>query len=369
MPQKIILSDSEKILIEDFLDKKTSEEIIADSEHIKDSSNFTKNNPLNRNTIIRLIDHYNDKHKNNKAALEESLDKLAAFAAVTKSLQVPEKLKARVEVYKKGIKLSEVQKEIDNSEKLQKFTKAFESHVNTTTRKENKADDTNWENRRFDSLSRLITLNSQCAAVCYDGEQILVAFNELNHKGKNSGAQTIKATLDHTKEVFNYLKTYAEYTNLPPEKQDDFAEKHNLAGKREKLFLRDAQHYYENNSDQIDTFKYIYNANEEELKKIKDNPAIAAAFRAKQDLMKLEDALTPDTPEKRKFNAAIIKEFEKDPSYTLVYDGPLDNKGHAEMRIVDYLRRRQDPNNKLNKNVYIGLSKLCCTSCDIAINK
>ncbi|MCC8370806.1 MAG: hypothetical protein LN566_05650 [Rickettsia endosymbiont of Stiretrus anchorago] len=103
---------------------------------------------------------------------------------------------------------------------------------------------------------------------------------------------------------------------------------------------------------------------------IKDNSAIAAAFRAKQDLMKLEDALTPDTPEKRKFNAAIIKEFEKDPSYTLVYDGPLDNKGHTEMRIVDYLRQRsRDPNNKLNENIYIGLSKLCCTSCDVAINK
>ncbi|ABV79195.1 hypothetical protein A1I_04250 [Rickettsia bellii OSU 85-389] len=161
---------------------------------------------------------------------------------------------------------------------------------------------------------------------------------------------------------------------MPLEKQDEFAEKHNLAGKREKLFLRAAQHYYENNSDQTDIFKYIYNGDEEDLKQIrdniKDNSAIAAAFRAKQDLMKLEDALTPDTPEKRKFNAAIIKEFEKDPSYTLVYDGPLDNKGHAEMRIVDYLRKRsRDPNNKLNENIYIGLSKLCCTSCDVAINK
>lgn len=86
MPQKIILSDSEKILIEDFLDKKTSEEIIADSEHIKDSSNFTKDNPLNRNTIIRLIDHYNDKHKNNKAALEEKFRQISCFCCCNKKL-------------------------------------------------------------------------------------------------------------------------------------------------------------------------------------------------------------------------------------------------------------------------------------------
>ena len=70
--------------------------------------------------------------------------------------------------------------------------------------------------------------------------------------------------------------------------------------------------------------------------------------------MKLEDALTPDTPEKRKFNSAITKAFEKEPPYTLIYNGPLDNKGHAEMRIVDYLRKRsRDPNNKLDENIYI----------------
>ncbi|WP_341791154.1 hypothetical protein [Rickettsia endosymbiont of Gonocerus acuteangulatus] len=52
----------------------------------------------------------------------------------------------------------------------------------------------------------------------------------------------------------------------------------------------------------------------------------------------------------------------------MLYDGPLDNKGHAEMRIVDYLRKRNsDPNNKLDENI-IGLSKLCCISCDVEIN-
>lgn len=180
---------------EDFLDKKTSEKIIVDSDSIK---NITSNK-IDKNTITYLVAHYTDKHKNNKVALEESLDKLAALVAVTKSLQAPEELKARVEVYKEGIKLSEVQKEIDNSEKLRNFTIAFKNHVNETTRRENEVD---WQNRRFDSLSRLITLNSQCAAVCHDGERILVAFNELNYKSKSSDTQTIKATLDHTKEGF-----------------------------------------------------------------------------------------------------------------------------------------------------------------------
>lgn len=212
---KTTKSDPKKIeaikFAEDFLDKKTSEEIIADSDSIK---NITSNK-IDKNTIAHLIAHYTDKHKGNKVALEESLDKLAALTAVTKGLHTHDELKSRVAIYEEGIKRLEVQQKIDGNDKLQKFTKAFEYHVNTTTRKENKADDTNWQNRRFDSLSRFILLNSQCAAVCYDGEQILVAFNELNYSSKKANNQAMNETLDHTKEVFNYLKTYAEYANLP----------------------------------------------------------------------------------------------------------------------------------------------------------
>lgn len=197
---KTTKSDPKKIeaikFAEDFLDKKTSEEIIADSDSIK---NITSNK-IDKNTINHLIAHYTDKHKGNKVALEESLDKLAALTAVTKGLHTHDELKSRVAIYEEGIKRLEVQQKIDGNDKLQKFTKAFEYHVNTTTRKENKADDTNWQNRRFDSLSRFILLNSQCAAVCYDGEQILVAFNELNYSSKKANNQAINETLDHTKE-------------------------------------------------------------------------------------------------------------------------------------------------------------------------
>lgn len=279
----------------------------------------------------------------------------------------------------RGLEKKQVQTAIDGNTGLQDFTKSFKERVNATITQENKATPQNLQNRRFDSLSRLIAYNSQCSAVCFDGEKILVAFNEQHHENSNSESELTTAMLKHKDAVFSYLKDYAEYARLSMgDQREKFLQEKNLSERRRNLLLDAAGHYYSDHKDFNDnkgTLQlYLKGLDDREkskdiIDKSKADKLAGAAFKAREDLRKLEDGLTPSMDEKKQFHPNIIAAFKEQPH--LVLDGPFDEKAHAEMRIVDYLKQRSKyPNNKLNKetNIYIGLSKLSCVSCNVAIN-
>ncbi|QCS24498.1 hypothetical protein FEC77_05095 [Rickettsia parkeri] len=105
----------------------------------------------------------------------------------------------------------------NNNSNLQNFAYAFRTRLNSKIIKEN---DTTLQNRHFDALGRLIQYNSQCSAVCFDGKQILVAFNELHNSSVNTNK--VEQIETHTTKVFKYLQDYATYTALPTEEQKNF---------------------------------------------------------------------------------------------------------------------------------------------------
>ncbi|MCC8369076.1 MAG: hypothetical protein LN573_03270 [Rickettsia endosymbiont of Oxypoda opaca] len=250
-----------------------------------------------------------------------------------------------------------MQEAIDNNQGLQAFTRDFGKHINSTITRESEATPQNLQDRRLDSLSRLIACYSQCSAVCFDGEKILVAFNETHKGNQNTKNQAIQATLKHKDAVFSYLKDYAEYANLQPElAQENFLKDKDLKNRREKILIGSAQHYYSDQKNNGETLQHFLQELDKDEKNIinlgKTNELSGAAFKARQDLMKLEDALTLSTGKDKQFDSKIIEALKNEPK--LVLDGPFDEKAHAEMRIVDYLKQRsRDSDNKLNRNIYI----------------
>ena len=90
-----------------------------------------------------------------------------------------------MEVYNK-IDIKKVHQALDQDEELRNFTLALKEQIDKTIVQENEATPQNLQDRRFDSLSRLIAHGSQCSAVYFSGEKILVAFNELHAGNKNS---------------------------------------------------------------------------------------------------------------------------------------------------------------------------------------
>lgn len=76
-----------------------------------------------------------------------------------------------------------------------------------------------------------------------------------------------------------------------------------------------------------------------------------AVARARRDLMKWEDALNPDTIDASKKFVHLIIEAIKQP-YKIVLDGPLSDKAHAEMRIIQYIKAQlPDRDNQLSAEI------------------
>lgn len=169
-------------------------------------------------TLNGLVEHYKRREfleetdpEKRQEKLEEVFEKIATLAVLAGKTDkiVPAELIPYMAFHVGFTKeKNTTQAMLNGSENLQHFAYAFRNQLNSKIIKEN---DTPLQNRRFDALGRLIQYNSQCSAVCFDGKQILVAFNEMYVGNK------VTQIDEHTAKVFKYLQDYATYTALPKE--------------------------------------------------------------------------------------------------------------------------------------------------------
>ena len=245
---------------------------------------------------------------------------------------------------------------------LKKFTQEFYNYLHELNA-ERESRDLDWEERRFDSLSRLLVSDiNDCAAVCFDGKKILYAFNHLHGSSSDAKRAHIK---EQAVKVFKYFTNCIEGKYIiPGKKQKD----------RLKLIVDTCctalQLKEEEDKERIQNIIHLLDEYHgelpEEIKGVVNSKELNQAIRTRKDLMKVEEALTTGD---KKFSNNIINAFKikEEEGYILIEEGEANDKCHAEMRIVEHLLDEQ-PNikGKLDK-IYIGLSKLCCAHCHLVI--
>lgn len=362
------------------------EELIAFIETLAQNKRVKKFPSEGTNNEVRDLSEY---LKNQTKRLEEKggiSDKSKEnIAYIAQALQypndkIPQALKT-TEIYKKQFPKEYFDYHLKrHAEKRQKYY-------------ENK--DVEWEKRRFDSLSRLIMLNSNCSATCFEGKKILVSFNEVYNGSYNDKNKTKIAAekVNHAQQVLSYLQDYAKAAQSE-EKIAQFKSSEETKGsvkeRRATILLTAASYYYKkitSSSHPPGYLEFLYEklekaGGDKKLVSLSsysndvDDIMLQAIARARKDLMKLEDALTPQNLKQsinaeKTFKAEIIEAFKTfDIKQSLVLAGEDSDKVHAEMRIIQYIIEylKKHPKEITSKNLYIGLSKLCCISCDLVIN-
>ncbi|MBA8667209.1 hypothetical protein H1Q59_04810 [Holosporaceae bacterium 'Namur'] len=244
---------------------------------------------------------------------------------------------------------------------IKKFTQEFYKYLHELNA-ERESRDLDWEERRFDSLSRLLVSDiNDCAAVCFNGEKILYAFNHLHGSSSDVKRAHIK---EHAVKVFKYFTNCVEGNYEKPEKKQKDRMKIIVDTCCTALQLKE-----EEDKGRIQNIIHLLDEYHgklpEEIKGAVNFKELNQAIRTRKDLMKVEEALTTGD---KKFNNNIINSFKAgNKGSELIEEGETNDKCHAEMRIVEHLLDEQ-PNikGKLDK-IYIGLSKLCCAHCHLVI--
>lgn len=189
------------------------------------------------------------------------------------------------------------------------------------------------EDRRLDSIARLITGNTTCAAVAFDGENLLVTNNrnQLNNTAWN---------------FFNFISEVASNPqSLANIKQDK------TLGRNMGRFIEEA----------ITEYKTRDGWREKDVEEFER--------RISRDILKVVYSLATDSI--RPLPANI-----KNALATKNIDFVINNKKavHAEMTILDALVNSsssfntKDPDVNVGKKaLYIGITKLCCKNCHDAI--
>ncbi|MCX4079946.1 hypothetical protein N7280_04960 [Rickettsia rhipicephali] len=178
-------AQNERLTVEfvKYVDSQTVEDIIRDKKSREALlKSIILNESISISTLKILTEHYKKIHKNNSEALDESFEKLAILAVLAgKTEKIISKELISYMAFHVGFADENPTHGLlndNNNLNLQNFAYAFRIRLNSKIIKEN---DTPLQNRRFDALGRLIQYNSQCSTVCFDGKQILVAFNELHN--------------------------------------------------------------------------------------------------------------------------------------------------------------------------------------------
>lgn len=243
-------------------------------------------------------------------------------------------------------------------EKLELFKTEFNSHFEQSigprisTQPER-------NNRRLDSLARLLERNLTCAAVKYDSEnsQILIACNKIfnNSRDRNKSIESIK-------QVMNFLADHDATTEqvivqLADIICDSFSQEErysiNSSGISKKELKTSIIKFLKN-------LYYSGKTTKDWRESIKNNPDMSALdlklinkiSRLARDFIKLRH----DLIEEFGCNQGITNNSFgaiNEKKYDIVRRGKKDE--HAEMRLAD--KRKE----------YIGISKLCCAHCGLAV--
>ena len=252
--------------------------------------------------------------------------------------------------------------------------------------------------RRMDSLARLIEGSSECAAVCFDGEKLLIASNTLyDNSRENSAIKLIEEIMSFFADIAVHNDDKDFIKNNPEHglKVFDKIIQKSVPNKQKEFFLKDGNKqnpYIEKLGKYFfsDAKKKAENLTPKELAgiagfgmKLDDRIASCLVFsafaieRLATDWKKFTNFLH-EKHNNDDYASGIVEAFKnltklkqsksssskpKKLGYKILKIGAKDNKLHAEMQIIQELI-----DNQKKGKIYIGISKLCCLDCSIAIS-
>ena len=264
------------------------------------------------------------------------------------------------------------------------------------------------EDRKLDTLARLLEGKSECTAVCIYNGQILVSANELNDASRSRNEIT-----DHIRRVYGYFKDLCKNGTSDDEcgtikaictesiKIKSIAEALTAVRERDLNNLIDMVLFTSGRPPSLKSWDQIeksINGIEEsylEKKFGRDgtpgaSAVLAIVYDRAKDFHKLKDELSKDdiqlAPALRDMKSALRTGLT-------IARGAAEV--HAELRIIDYVMGDQKekqklkeaskgtiktttgskdsqpkeakPTLELDKDIYIGISKLCCKNCYAAV--
>ncbi|MGC0372430.1 MAG: hypothetical protein DGJ47_001143 [Rickettsiaceae bacterium] len=322
----------------------------------------------------------------------------------------------------------------DDQKIASKFTNTFIHNMNSRVSEMEQNHATDWNKRRMDSLARLLSYNTSCASVSFDGVDLNISFNEIykteqlkytqgEHKGKSV------PRIEQVKKVLSYLQGYSQSKdqekfiedNSDKEKDIIFSSAQYYDQPMGSSFVKDHLEYHSNKGSYKPTIQelhekayniavekglnpskelmegenekqqYTKEANKHYIEYIPDD--VRAVVRLKRDLTKLRNALNDNDNFNKRFDNENLKTAFKQgfKESQILLTGEANDKCHAEMRQVQYYKDLLNEYNINKKNsdwmagegskivekleylknngAYIGLSKLCCGHCSLALNK
>lgn len=255
-------------------------------------------------------------------------------------------------------KKNEVEKNINSRHK---FKKNFKKDSNYDEEKY----------RRLDSLARLFQGDMDCAAVCFDGDELLVAVNFMPDSYFNSDHTYQKYTNRlYAHNLFNIVKDHLIYV---AHSMDDYKSKlKNFYGIDYKdlfsygdLILSiqtskdKVKKYIHDNVNLYNDSSYFYNNVNISLEKITQS-LIITCF---------------DKEHEKAIDFGVFNALVNDKIRLLEPDKIIkshNNKAlHAEMIILDYLYEKYFRENASSNNIpipcHIGISRPCCLTCEITL--
>jgi len=299
----------------------------------------------------------------------------------------------------------EIELEIDLLSKAQEDKKQTSSKYSSSVEREEQSTETvKPSKRRLDSLARFLSISETCAAVCYDGRQLLIANNSGDKESINSLIEGLKYYIEN-KEKCNPLDLYIQYVlpialnnwldiyenqqalmvrnseiqqklkaqgdsnPLSEEESAQLARAELVLNVFEDLKYFNDKRYTIMDSEEENTEWWLHHdrliKNATILSKNKDDKQVLKIakniIRPKKDLEKILIGLKTE----KDINVDIITAI-KDQK-VLFLENP--DELHAEMVVLKYLIENSNiPEPKAKIEGYeFGISKLTCCQCDLAL--
>lgn len=255
------------------------------------------------------------------------------------------------------------------------------------------------EERRLDSLARLLEGESTCVAVCYIDNEILVTSNKLKTPATGKFSTSTDALL--MQEILQYFINRTSSQSKVHDVKEDYSLLIRVCKQRIKVINNSLQGDPYDQAIRIDektlqcAIEFLYQEESQKNYMTKKEESIAACLSIEDNRFmesvkgKSMSKISKDEKDRAESLNKKILQIEKtyEDIWWLVRDYKKSKKyfkdsqvksckilavgaenEHAEMRIIGYLLETGTLLKAMNdQSIYIGISKLCCTHCSVAI--
>jgi hypothetical protein len=219
------------------------------------------------------------------------------------------------------------------------------------------------QDRRMDSLARILDNNGSCVAVSILGEKFVIASNAIAQgQGGNQPSEII--------DIFNFFKKTAEKTAVVADFNDAFRLSCSKArfGKVNTVLPNITDELCTIVIEQI--LRGDYSAVNQDLNKIYGSTypfVLAELLKVHQDFLKLKASIEKEELTKEQMSAFSLNPVILRPEVPKKYDDPT-RVVHAEVKILEHVVKevrggRLVKSKKGDAELYFGISKLCCLGC------